>query len=162
MKKTFWKAAGQRVLPVLAMAILLVSCGPAPQSAPSHEAEASSAVADPLLAEIEAAGTARLLELLAGTDGAYTEGCYARLGALFLDDPEAVLGELRTYTEQYALAPEGKADPHTILSGLGQELYYMPASEQKEQACEFLDGISEQNDLYEIAAEIAAYASAPA
>lgn len=138
-----------------------MSSGPAPQSAPSHEAEAPFVESDPLFVEIEAAGTARLLELLASTDGAYTEDCYAQLCMQFLDDPEAVLGELRTYTEQYALAPEGKEDPHTILFGLGQELYYARASEQKERACEFLDGIPEQDDRYEIAAELAAHAADP-
>lgn len=106
--------------------------------------------------ELEDADTAKVLELLATSDGAYTEGAFAKLGELFFDAPEEVLQELLLYSQQYAASPEGKKDPQEVLFGLGYELDYLPDSPQKEQLYALLENISEDSDMYEIACGIKA------
>lgn len=172
------KTTLKRLLLAACTLALLSSCGGARQSASSAETGAPAASSaetgapaassadtassvltgldEAFFQELEDADTAKVLELLATSDGAYTEGAFAKLGELFFDAPEEVLQELLLYSQQYAASPEGKKDPQEVLFGLGYELDYLPDSPQKEQLCALLENISEDSDMYEIACGIKA------
>jgi hypothetical protein len=132
------------VSPASSLAPAAASDAPTPEESASA---AASGAPDPFLAELDTADPARVLELLATADGAYTDACYARLASQLIQEPEATLQVLLQTLQE---APEADR----LLQSLGKELFYVPQSAEKEQLHAFLSALDTSNSAYEVGRQI--------
>ena len=139
---------------IVILTIMLVSlsaCTTNSLPSSSTESSVSISVSNPqdFLSELEDMETSQILEELKISDGGYTEDCFSVLSKRLVEFPEDTLcilnyNKLMADTDFEAL----------VITGIGAELPYIGAAEEKNTLYKYLKSISTDEEYAEIASRI--------
>ena len=139
---------------ILILTIMLASlsaCATNSLPSSSTESSVSISVSNPqdFLSELEDMETSQILEELKISDGGYTEDCFSVLSKRLVEFPEDTLcilnhNKLMADTDFEAL----------VITGIGAELPYIGAAEEKDTLYKYLKSISTDEESAEIASRI--------
>ena len=139
---------------IVILTIMLVSlsaCTTNSLPSSSTESSVSISVSNPqdFLSELEDMETSQILEELKISDGGYTEDCFSVLSKRLVEFPEDTLcilnhNNLMADTDFEAL----------VITGIGAELPYIGAAEEKNTLYKYLKSISTDKEYAEIASRI--------
>ena len=139
---------------ILILTIMLASlsaCATNSLPSSSTESSVSISVSNPqdFLSELEDMETSQILEELKISDGGYTEDCFSVLSKRLVEFPEDTLcilnhNKLMADTDFEAL----------VITGIGAELPYIGAAEEKDTLYKYLKSISTDEEYAEIASRI--------
>ena len=129
----------------------LSACSMSSSPSSSTKSSESISVSSPqdFVAELENMGTSQILEELEMSDGGYTEDCFSVLSNRLIEFPEDTLcilnhNKLMADTDFEAL----------VITGIGAELPYIGAAEEKDTLYKYLKSISTDEEYAEIASRI--------
>lgn len=135
----------------VATIIGLSACATKVSSSTSMNSPISTSVTSEqeFLSNLENASTSQILQKLKESDGGYTEDCFSVLSKRLVEFPEDTLcilnhNKLMADTDFEAL----------VITGIGAELPYIGAAEEKDTLYKYLKSISTDEEYAEIASRI--------